>query len=371
MKVRAALPLLCLLLGAALPCIWDYDTLAQERSRFPTTLELISGRFPRHSETYYRWRISDREERMLAGDTSPEVYDDLAVGYSKLGQDARAIELMQQKEALHPGLYETAANLGTFHIHAGHLDEGAAHILRAIKINPDAHFGREIYQELLVHYVIHRREQPGAPRLPLTVEPVTHRSSGSMGFWTFLQAEHRTTRGGEEEELQRAVRGVLGMMRFGNHDSPVLLEALSDLLLADQIKDAKRLAARALLKASYSVEDEPTRLAYRNKAREALRTQTPDPSTNEEMALEKLEHTFALELEDGERETMEMASREAFWIENGEDVDSRFADVFLTTQSVVPDKGRERYNAVSRYGKYVVASLLVIGAVALFALSRR
>jgi hypothetical protein len=24
-------------------CLWDYDTLKQERSRFPSTLELITG----------------------------------------------------------------------------------------------------------------------------------------------------------------------------------------------------------------------------------------------------------------------------------------------------------------------------------------
>ena len=89
-------------LSAAAPCLWDYDTLKQERARFPTALELITGQFPRHSDSYYRWRIEDRSARMAAGEKTPEMFDDLAVAHSKLGDDKRAIEIMAEKEALHP-----------------------------------------------------------------------------------------------------------------------------------------------------------------------------------------------------------------------------------------------------------------------------
>lgn len=39
---------------ALVACLWDYDTLAMERSRFPSTLELITGKFLRHSPEFYQ-----------------------------------------------------------------------------------------------------------------------------------------------------------------------------------------------------------------------------------------------------------------------------------------------------------------------------
>ena len=67
---RHYLPLglmLFLLLGlptAVFACLWDYDTLKQERARFPETLELITGKFLRHSKEFYEWRIQDRLQKL-------------------------------------------------------------------------------------------------------------------------------------------------------------------------------------------------------------------------------------------------------------------------------------------------------------------
>jgi hypothetical protein len=43
--------------AVAVACLWDVDTLRMERSRFPSVLELITGKFLRHSPEFYRWRI--------------------------------------------------------------------------------------------------------------------------------------------------------------------------------------------------------------------------------------------------------------------------------------------------------------------------
>src|SRR5262249_53360047 len=145
--------------SAALACLWDYDTLMMERSRFPDTLELITGKFLRHSPEFYEWRIRDRLGKLQSDPENLAYYDDLAVAYEKTGQRDKAIETMRAKDYKRPGLYETEANLGTFHIHAGRLEEGLEHIGRALRINPDAHFGREKYQRLLVEYVLDRRRQ--------------------------------------------------------------------------------------------------------------------------------------------------------------------------------------------------------------------
>ena len=61
----------------ATACEWDYDTLQMERERFPGALELIVGKFLRHSEPFYEWRVSDRRADLAAhesGERGQEEY---------------------------------------------------------------------------------------------------------------------------------------------------------------------------------------------------------------------------------------------------------------------------------------------------------
>src|SRR5215467_50479 len=88
--------------SAAHACLWDWDTLQMERRRFPGTLEMITGKFVRHSPAYYEWRIQDRTKRMRSPAEDPAVADDLAVAYSKLGRHAESIALLEQVLAAHP-----------------------------------------------------------------------------------------------------------------------------------------------------------------------------------------------------------------------------------------------------------------------------
>ena len=86
---------LAIILGvpsAALACLWDYDTLQQERARFPAALELITGKFLRHSPEFYEWRIRDRLKKLETDPTNLAWHDDLAVAYEKTGRHAKAIE---------------------------------------------------------------------------------------------------------------------------------------------------------------------------------------------------------------------------------------------------------------------------------------
>lgn len=310
------------------PCLWDYDTLAQERSRFPSALELVTGKFPRHSDDYYRWRIEDREARRAAGESSPELFDDIAVAHDKLREHQRAIALMKEKESLFPGLYETAANHGTFLIHAGRLEQGADEIRRAITINPDAHFGREIYQELLVRYVIERREAGAtSPLYEGTVQPY---NGPHENFWTFLVRELAIKDDGVEPAAQAAVKGLLGMLRFGYHDSPILLEALADVLLCDPDHDGKRLACRALLKAGMEVDDEAAKKLFRKKASIALSTQTVKGKgySPDNIEVAAVEASFKAELADADAYWNELVANERAWIAAGDDVDARFHETY-------------------------------------------
>ena len=125
--------------SATQACLWDWDTLQMERRRFPGTLEMITGKFVRHSPAYYEWRIQDRTKRMRSPAEDPALADDLAVAYSKLGRHAEGIALLEQVLAAHPDRYETLANLGTIHMLAGDLKVGKEYVDRAIVVNPDAH----------------------------------------------------------------------------------------------------------------------------------------------------------------------------------------------------------------------------------------
>src|SRR5262245_2461391 len=92
-RLRLAAPLALLLLPpAALACLWDYDTRQQERSRLPDTLELITGKFLRHSKEFYQWRIRDRLKKLEADPANLPWLDDLGVAYDKTGQHQKAID---------------------------------------------------------------------------------------------------------------------------------------------------------------------------------------------------------------------------------------------------------------------------------------
>jgi tetratricopeptide (TPR) repeat protein len=319
-------------------CLWDRDTRAMERQRFPSVLEVITGKFLRHSDEYYRWRVEDRRARLGRGEAGAELVDDLAVAHSKLGDDRRAIALMGELLEEDPRRYETLANLGTFHVHAGDLEEGAGFIARALEVNPDAHFGRERYQLLVVEYLQGKEARAGEGQLPLCRASVSQ-PGGSLepNFWTFLAGEVGADPRLPHEHagaIDAAVRGVTGMLRFGNHRSPVLLEVLSDLLLADFQRDAKGLAARALLRAADGCQDAGVAAAYLEKAREALSFQTPESGESRSLRLEELEEQLALELAEADTWWASLLENELRWIDSGEDVDARFAEAYYSEPSI-------------------------------------
>jgi tetratricopeptide (TPR) repeat protein len=311
----------------AFACLWDHDTLRQERARFPSTLELITGKFLRHSKGFYEWRIKDRLEKLKTSPSIMACYDDLAVAYEKTGQHDKAIETILAKEKISPGLYETYSNLGTFHILAGDFEKGLPFIDKALEINPDAHFGRERYQKWLVEYALSKKKD-GKLTFPLG-------NGGWGGFAEFLKKPLRNEKAvkgvllGDRlgtEDLQQAVKGVLGMMRFANHNNPLLLEALGDLLIGDwePSVDAKQLSARAYLMASYQATEESAKKRYRRLADRALSAQTRGAETDSPIDLEDLEVQFKQELADADTWFSDLQDREANWVREGKDADAEF-----------------------------------------------
>ena len=85
--------------GVALaPCLWDRDTLATELRGLPKALDMVLGKWHRHSEAYYRERIERLagKERLTLGEC-----DDLAVAYEHVRDRDKAIAVLARgKEAL-------------------------------------------------------------------------------------------------------------------------------------------------------------------------------------------------------------------------------------------------------------------------------
>ncbi len=328
-----AMMLILLVPAAALACLWDSETLKQERSRFPSTLELITGKFLRHSPAFYEWRIKDRLEKLKTDPKNVGLYDDIAVAYEKLGQHDKAIETILAKEEIQPGLYETYSNLGTFYILAGELEKGLPYIDQALAINPDAHFGREKYQKWLVEYALTRRKG-GKVSFPLSQGIPTAR--GAATSYAQFVAQRLGTQQLSREQTASAVTGVLGMMRFANYRNPLLLEALADLLIeGDQRKgDAKQLAARALLQASYVVGDGQASAQYRKRAERALNLQTAVLGSTTQMPLSDLESQFKRELAEADAWYQGLEKMESDWIQAGADVEANF-DKFYSQDPVI------------------------------------
>lgn len=335
MNLRLAAALIAVLTpAAAMACLWDYDTLAMERSRFPSTLELITGKFLRHSPEFYEWRIRDRRAKLETEPDNLAYLDDLAVAYDKTGHDDKAIETILKKEQIKPGLYETYANLGTFYIHAGQLEKGLGYIDKAIAINPDAHFGREKYQKLLVEYLMSKRSG-GKTTLPLAASD--RPDAFSPTFVGFIRNDRKQWAAGEQIA---AIKGVLGIMKFGKHDSPVVLEVLGDLLSVDQAgggnpkQDAKLLAVRAYLKASYEVQDIAARKAYRGKADYLLSYQR-----NGGGGLQNLEQDFQQELAEADVWYNDLRAKEIAWIRDGLNPEAEFDKLYAQEPALSPSVG--------------------------------
>jgi tetratricopeptide (TPR) repeat protein len=362
--------------------MWDYDTLKMERSRFPTTLELITGKFLRHSPEFYHWRIKDREQHLKDHPSDMSLYDDLAVAYDKIGNDDRAIELMLEKEQKSPGLYETYANLGTFYLHSGQYDKGVAMIDKALAVNPDAHFGREKYQKYLAKYLATRRKD-GKVALPLRrqtpypnvkesdpekeakLEP--YRELQSEDTFNGFVAKREKVSQLSDEERDKAIKGILGIMKFGKHDSPIILEALGDLLVLIQgvgpYGHGKELAARAYLKASYEVQDEAAKEQFRVMAKDAIHMRRPRES---ELTLDQTEKDFKKELADADAWYSDLRGKEIGWIHDGLNPETEFDKLYDSEPVVVSPQDDESWQTVAQantlfWGRMVLAVLLSAG----------
>jgi hypothetical protein len=152
--------------------------------RFAMVHDVLHERFPKHGAEYYRERerLARRRLAQIAPDSDEafELIDDIGVGLERLGRPADAIPILRDKlqRQLNRGmsgrsLYTTYANLGTFLAHANMpkavagdkqareaVNEGLALVRKSIDVNPEAHFGREVWQVVLAEFLLNAIDHP-------------------------------------------------------------------------------------------------------------------------------------------------------------------------------------------------------------------
>jgi tetratricopeptide (TPR) repeat protein len=251
---------LCVLTGFATPalaCLWDDDTLLDERRGLPGIAEIVAGKWDRHSPFFYEHRVKAMTALLEKNPDDLSAYDNLAVALEKLGRADEAIAVMLKKDKLKPGQYTTHANLGTFYLHTGDFENGVAHIRKALAINPDAHFGREKYQLMAAEFLLAAKGDPTAfdrgsfivPELIEERDRPRLKTGGREAYFEFLERmKHGVLRDADAARAKTAgpIEGVVGMIRFGTGTSPHLFHALGDLLA---YRGDRHFAARAYRRA--------------------------------------------------------------------------------------------------------------------------
>lgn len=215
--------------AAAFACAWDYDTVPQELKGLPDVLDAVVGRLEVNPPLYYEVRLKRVVEEMKSHPENLDLYDNAAVASDKLGNSDDAIKWMEKKadqlktsklaaSDLKDQQYRYHANLGTFYVHKwaktadqndkSLLKKGLAELETAIKINPDAHFGREIVQVQIIKMLLMKINEEKGPT-----------NSDRMSKWDEFA---------KEQGQEKVQKGVIGMMLLGaGADSPDLIYLLA------------------------------------------------------------------------------------------------------------------------------------------------
>lgn len=243
-------------------CIWDNDTLRDEMRGLPGVAEVLAGKFEKRSEYFYRDRVSRTERWLVDHLEDQNAIDNLAVALFRIGEFDRAVEVLRDKEKRFPDQYTTASNLATFQMLRGESASAISLLEKALRINPDAHFGREEYQLKLARFLVANTTQPADMRVrdflgQSAFGDATRRPSTNPIDSEDYEPTGRGFKGGvnlSEANREKAIAAIVGMIRFGTEESPDLYYALGN-LLAQRGEDRgfnvgdKHLAIRAYLRA--------------------------------------------------------------------------------------------------------------------------
>jgi len=210
-------------------CLQDRDTLSKEALGHLDVVDTIVGRFDRNPPLYFEMRLARVSKEIKTNSKQFELYDDAAVACDRLGRDDEAIQWIEQKKSQMAPLdmhdsksvfrwYRYYANCGTFWAHRwiGHggspeklndLQHARDLIAQAIKVNPEAHGGREGYQLMTMNWLIDVKEG----------------KSDIYGLGDYIEERLRKDSvrpiqmetGPETPEYAEAVKGLCGLIQLG------------------------------------------------------------------------------------------------------------------------------------------------------------
>lgn len=134
-------------------CIWDSDTLSDEKKHSPTLAKAILSP---ESATIDAQELNRRIQKLRAApnENDPAWWGDLSGAYLRLGQAEQAVKMLEPLTNSFATNYAIHANLGTAYHLLGRYAEAEREIARDLEINPDAHFGVEKYHLALLQYLM-------------------------------------------------------------------------------------------------------------------------------------------------------------------------------------------------------------------------
>jgi tetratricopeptide (TPR) repeat protein len=230
--------------ACSLACLWDRDTLREESLGAKDIAAVVNGDLGKHSPAFYEAKVTYTRALVDKGTARKERYDDLAVALARTGKLDEAIAVLAEKETKFPGEYTTEANLGTFLAMKGDLDGAIQHLEAGIKINPDAHFGREKYQVQLL------RQAKAAKAAGAKVDPCANlfgvSTDGEDAMWVERPGKV-VARDDVTFPPDDAAVAMVGLIRFGTADASPAVWFNLGVALAYQ--GHKHLAVRALHRA--------------------------------------------------------------------------------------------------------------------------
>lgn len=204
--------------------------MAEEAKGRPDTIRVIVGWFDQYPARYYEMRLDRVSDKIRQFPGNLSLYDDAAVACDRLGKHEEAIAWMGKKrsimEAALPSQvkedrYRYLANLGTFYAHQwvslpkeqrdadlGLLLKAEELIAKAIEENPNAHFGREIYQlnaiQWLTRYGTDAEYQSALQQNP------DEESLRTTEYWVSFQGRPNAS-----PESAKHVDGITGLIQLG------------------------------------------------------------------------------------------------------------------------------------------------------------
>lgn len=176
-------------------CIWDSDTLEQEKEKSPDFARaILNGTNEKTDVTPLRARI--KKLRDTPREDDPEWWNDLAGAHIRLGEAKQAAKLLEKVEERFPNNYGIHANLGTAYHLLGKYKEAEKEIARDLEINPDAHFGLEKYHLALLQYLIRDKKYQSRH---VYVDECTTLFIAGPGYGEISEEAHRDFPGGVVE----------------------------------------------------------------------------------------------------------------------------------------------------------------------------